>query len=97
MATSEILRRDNNGHIISKENKDYHICFKDNIDVIDIQSFKKYNRITEDEDYFDEDCYDETCSSTNAESFIDNYQKSNVEDCPNKDPKAFSKGGCNIL
>ena len=43
MATSEILRRDSNGHIISKENKNYHICFKDNIDVIDIQSFKKYN------------------------------------------------------
>ena len=97
MATSEILRRDNNGHIISKDNKDYHICFKDNIDIINIQSYKKYNKMTEDEEDFFEEDYEETCSSTNAESFIDNYQKSNVEDCPNNDPKAFSKGRCTVF
>ena len=92
MATTEILRKDSNGHIISKENKDYHICFKDNIDIVDIESFKKYNKLTD-----DEDCNDEISNSTKAESFIENYQKMNVEDCPNKDPKAFSKGGCRVF
>ena len=92
MATTEILRKDSNGHIISKENKNYHICFKDSIDIVDIESYKKYNKLTD-----DDDCNDEISDSTKAESFIENYEKMKVENCPNKDPKAFSKGGCNIF
>ena len=92
MATTEILRKDSNGHIISKENKDYHICIKDNIDIIDVESYKQYNKLTE-----DEDCNEEISDSTKAESFIENYQKINVEKCPNKDPNSVSRGGCNIF
>ena len=97
MASIEIIRKDSNGHIISKDNKDYHICFKDIIDIVNVQSYKKYNKITEDEEDFDEESFNESNNSTKVESFIDNYQKMNSLDCPNKDPKAFSKGGCNIF
>ena len=58
MASTEILRKDLNGHIISKNNKDYHISFKENIDIINVISYKKYNLYRENEfldDNFDED------------------------------------------
>ena len=97
MASIDIQRKDSKGHIISKGNKDYHICFKDIIDIVEIQSYKKYNKLIEDEENFDEDFFDESNNSTKVDSFIENYQKMNVEDCSSKDPKSFSKGGCNIF
>ena len=104
MASAE-LRIDSFGHIISKENKDYHISFKDNIDIIDIQSYKKYNKIREssseddieNEENSEDNEIDGEDYNGNKKSFIDDYQKTEIENFTNKDPKSFSKGGCYIF
>ena len=106
MASAE-LRIDSFGHIISKDNKDYHISFKENIDIIDIKSYKKYNRLREsssedDIEYEDnsEDNEEEVVDEEGygkKKNFIDDYQKTEIEDFSNKDPKSFSKGGCYIF
>ena len=92
MATIKTIRKDSNGHIISKDEKNYHISFNDDIDIINVPSFKKFNIIGE--DY--EDYSDETDDAPRNENFIDTYQKANIEESSVKDPKAFSKGGCYI-
>ena len=93
MATIKSLRKDLNGHIISKEEKNYQILFNDNIDIINVKSYKKFNLLEDDcEDYSDE-----TSDTPNEENFIDTYQKANIEQCSVNDPKAFSKGGCCIF
>ena len=92
MATVKSLRKDLNGHIISKDEKNYHISFKDDIDIINVPSFKKFNIIGE--DY--EDYSDETTDTPTEENFIDTYQTAKVE-CSVKDPKSFSNGGCFIF
>ena len=107
MASPE-LRIDSFGHIISKDNKDYHISFKENIDIIDVKSYKKYNRIRENSSEDDieyeensedneEEGQDEEGYEGKKKNFIDSYQKTEVEDFSNKDPKSFSKGGCYIF
>ena len=102
MASEELLRKDSNGHIISKTNKDYHICFKEIIDIIDVKSYKKYNKMREgssDETNCGEEEEEEEEDDDNEKnkSFIEDYQKTNIENCSNKDPKSFSKGGCYIF
>ena len=106
MASAE-LRIDSFGHIISKDNKDYHISFNENIDIIDIKSYKKYNRIrensSEDDNEFEENSEDNEEEGEDEENygkkknFIDDYQKTEIESFSNKDPKSFSKGGCYIF
>ena len=104
MASAE-LRIDSFGHIISRDNKDYHISFKENIDIIDIQSYKKYNKIREsssEDDIENEENYEDNEEdgedyNGNKKSFIDDYQKTEIENFTNKDPKSFSKGGCYIF
>ena len=54
MASSVILRKDIYGQIISKENyKNYHININSKIDIVNIKSYKIYNKIREG------DCYDD--------------------------------------
>ena len=107
MASSE-LRIDSFGHIISKDNKNYHINFKEDIDIIDIKSYKKFNKIREnssDEDFeFEENSEDneeegegEEDYNVKKKDFIDGYQKADVDNFINKDQKSFSKGGCQIF
>ena len=104
MASAE-LRIDSFGHIISRDNKDYHISFKENIDIIDIQSYKKYNKLREsssEDDIENEENYEDNEEdgedyNGNKKSFIDDYQKTEIENFTNKDPKSFSKGGCYIF
>ena len=93
MASVKVFRKDANGQVISKNDKNYHISFNDNIDIIDVQSYKKYNHIYE--DYEEEE--NEDVDTTTETNFIESYQKANIEVCPSKDPKAFSKGGCYIF
>ena len=107
MASAE-LRIDSFGHIISKDNKDYHIRFKENIDIIDVKSYKKYNKIRENSSEDDleyeessedneEEGEDEEDYNGKKKHFIDDYQKTDIESFTNKDPKSFSKGGCYIF
>ena len=107
MASTEIIRKDLNGHIISKSNKDYHISFKENIDIINVISYKKYNIVREQEFLDDDSDGDREEKKEEVESdddenkakgsFIDDYKKADVEYFSNKDPNSFSKGGCHIF
>ena len=102
MASVEILRKDLNGHIISKNNKDYHISFKDNIDIIEVISYKKYNIIGGPDNYDNDSEEEKENEEDNGEEktkgkFIDSYNKTKIEYFSNKDPHAFSKGGCHIF
>ena len=101
MATAQILRKDAKGQIISKDNnKNYHICFNDNIDIINIKSYKIYNKIREGEDYDDDEFFkeeEEEDTEEKKENFIEGYQKAECNDCSNKDPSAFSKASCFIF
>ena len=99
MSTAQILRKDVNGQIISKNNiKNYHICFKDNIDIINVKSYKIYNKIREGEFFEDEFFKDEEeDNDKKKENFIETYEKAECDECPNKDPKSFSRGGCSIF
>ena len=105
MASIGILRKDSNGHIISKNQKGYHISFKENIDIINVISFKKYNNLKEteyiedDEDMEEKKEIEENDEEENETkgNFIDNYKKADVEYYSNKDPNSFSKNGCHIF
>ena len=102
MASVEILRKDLNGHIISKDNKDYHISFKENIDIIEVISYKKYNIIGGPDNYDNDSEEEKENEEENEEEktkgkFIDSYSKAKIEYFSNKDPNALSKGGCRIF
>ena len=102
MASVEILRKDLNGHIISKNNKDYHISFKENIDIIEVISYKKYNVIGGADNYDNDSEEEKENEEDNEEEktkgkFIDSYTKTKIEYFSNKDPHALSKGGCQIF
>ena len=58
------IRKDANGNIIDKSNKNYHITITENfVTIIEVESYKKYNILNE--DYEDE--------GENQVPFIDNY------------------------
>ena len=102
MTSVEILRKDLNGHIISKNNKDYHISFKENIDIIEVISYKKYNVIGGADNYDNDSEEEKENEEDNEEEktkgkFIDSYTKTKIEYFSNKDPHALSKGGCQIF
>ena len=97
MDSTEFIRKDINGQIISKENnKSYHININTKIDIINVKSYKIYNRIRDEDDY-DEEFFEDDDKEEKKENFIESYQKSDCEDFKNKDPHAFSKGGCLIF
>ena len=98
MNSTEIIRKDINGQIISKENyKNYHINFNTKIDIINVKSYKIYNKIREGENYDGEFFEGEEDQEEKKENFIESYQKAECEEFTNKDPHAFSKGGCLIF
>ena len=98
MASTEIIRKDINGQIISKENyKNYHININTKIDIINVKSYKIYNKIRDGENYDEEFFEDEDDKEEKKENFIETYQKVECEDFKNKDPHAFSRGGCLIF
>ena len=95
MATVGITRKDINGNSITKSKKDrnYHISFKDIFaEIIDVQSFKAFNKIRDDDS--DDGIDDE-------EPDIDPYSGykpyTNQKMGKNTDPKAISKGGCLLM
>ena len=100
MSTKIISRKDINGQIISKDNyKNYHINFNNNIDIIDVKSYKIYNKIREggyyDEgEYFEEEDVEE---EEKKENILDDYEKPKYDDYASKDPLAFSKGHCLVF
>ena len=99
MSSIQIERRDFNGQIIEKNNKkNYHIFFNDQIDIINVRSYKIYNKIRDGESFDDDDFFvDEENINGKKGNFIDSYQKTEYDNCPNRDPKSFSRGGCYIF
>ena len=99
MSSVQIERKDFNGQIISKNNKkNYHIFFNDQIDIIDVRSYKKFNRIRDGESFSDDDFFEEDENINEKKgSFIDSYQKTECDNCPTTDPRGFSRGGCYIF
>ena len=83
------LRKDTDGNIINKSNKNYHITINDNfVTIIEVESYKQYNII--EDDYDDED-------ENNSTPFIDNYNPGKVDNIRNNDPQGFSRLKCIII
>ena len=98
MASTIILRKDINGQIISKENyKNYHININSKIDIINVKSYKLYNKIREGESFDEEMFEDEEEEEEKKENILDDYEKPKYEECIDKDPQAFSKGYCLVF
>ena len=100
MASVGILRKDINGQIISKNNyKNYHINFNTTIDIINVKSYKIYNKMGEGENYEEDEYFEnqEEDIEEKKENFIETYEKAECDDVVNKDPKGFSHGGCIIF
>ncbi len=98
MASAEIMRKDKNGQIISKENyKNYHIYINNNIDIINVKSYKMYNKIRGEGEDYNEDFFEDEDKEEKKENFIDTYEKTECGECSNKDPHSLSKGMCFIF
>ena len=102
MTTEGIIRKDFNGHIISKNDKNYHISFNQKVDVIKIESYKKWNLITSGadiEDFFFGDNgnnYEEN-KDPNKKLFIDGYNIKKKRKYSNRNPQALSRIKCVII
>ena len=81
------IRKDANGNIINKSNKNYHITIDTNfVTIITVESYKRYNLL---ETYDEED--------KNTTPFINKYTPKKVEDFSNNDPRGGSRGKCIII
>ena len=99
MSSEKEKRKDKSGQIISKDNcKNYHITISDDVAIIDVKSYKLFNKIR-DEEYYDEDeFFDEEEEKPEEEknpAYLD--QRLEYEDCSSRDPMAFSGGGCSTF
>ncbi len=82
------IRKDKDGNIINKSNKNYHISIsRDFVTIIKVESYKRYNLL--------DDNYDE--EKKNAKPFINKYTPKKVENFSNNDPKSGSIGKCIII
>ena len=93
MASVQMIRKDSNGQIISKNNKkNYHIIINNKIDIINVKSYKLFNKIKDEESSDDNDFFgDDETNIEKKENFIETYQKVECVNCSNRDPKAFSR------
>ena len=104
MATVGISRKDSNGHIISKDNKNYHISFNQKVKIINIESYKKWNILTANadvEDLFfgdigDNDNDDEE-EYPRKKPFIEVYKKEKKKNNTNKSPNGLKRTKCCIF
>ena len=88
------IRKDANGNIISKAEKNYHITICENfVTIIEVPSFKKYNILND--DYNDDDEDEEEVE--NKSPFVENYNIRKVENVSTKDPRGNSKVKCIII
>ena len=82
MTTINKIRKDCDGNIISKYNKNYHINFNKLVEIISIESYKKYNILTGN----DED-------KRKKGNFIDDYNNVEVRDFSNNEHKCGTSFG----
>ena len=91
-------RKDSQGNIINKLNKNHHISFKENFaEIIDVESYKVFNCLNDKNDYFnDEDSYED--DEEEKDKFdIQKYKPLKLERMANHDPHGFSKTKCLIM
>ena len=82
------IRKDANGNIIDKSNKNYHITITENfVTIKEVESYKKYNVLNDDNDEEQE----------NRIPFIQNYKLQKFEKPKNQDPNSISNGKCLII
>ena len=87
------IRKDANGNIITKSNKNYHITICENfVTIIEVPSYKKYNVLNDDYDN-DEDEDEEIKTS----AFVENYNLKKGKNVPNRDPHGISGTKCIII
>ena len=94
------IRKDVQGNIISKTNKNYHISFKENFaEIINVESYKVYNLLNDNNDnLYYEGSDDEFDEDENEGKFdIQKYKPLKIEKRANRDPRGFSKTKCIIL
>ena len=92
------IRKDANGNIINKSNKNYHININTNVvTIIEVESYKRYNILIDNYNDGDEDDDDEENEEKNSVPFIDTYVERKVEDTPSKDPHGNSNVKCIIM
>ena len=106
MTTPVLMRRDSYGHIISKKSKEYHISFNNNIDIIDVQSYKKLNILKANayvEDLFFGDADNksdgggEEAVAPKSESSFENAKRGRIRRYSNRNPNALKNIGCSIF
>ena len=82
------IRKDANGNIIDKSNKNYHITITENfVTIKEVESYKKYNVLNDDNDEEPE----------NRVPFIQNYTQQKFEKHRNRDPNSISDGKCIVI
>ena len=82
------IRKDANGNIIDKSNKNYHITITENfVTIKEVESYKKYNVLNDDNDEEQE----------NSVPFIQNYRLQKFEKPKNRDPNSISNGKCIVI
>ena len=92
---SPTIRKDINGNLINKLNKDYHISFNiENIEIVPIESFKRFNKIDQEQTYVVEEEEDDERKN---KFDIKDYNPEIVEKTPNTDPNGFSRSKCAIF
>ena len=86
------IRKDANGNIIDKSNKNYHITITENfVTIKEVESYKKYNVLNDDNDNDDDD------EQENRVPFIQNYRIQKFEKPKNRDPNSISNGKCIVI
>ena len=84
------IRKDANGNIIDKSNKNYHITITENfVTIKEVESYKKYNILNDDTEEEEEE--------ENKEPFIQKYRQQKFEIHKNDDASAVSYGRCIII
>ena len=82
------IRKDANGNIIDKSNKNYHITITENfVTIKEVESYKKFNVLNDDNDEEQE----------NSVPFIQNYRLQKFEKPKNRDPNSISNGKCIVI
>ena len=84
------IRKDANGNIIDKSNKNYHITITENfVTIKEVESYKKYNILNEDNEEDEEE--------ENKAPIIQKYRQQKFEIQKDKNPSAVSYGRCIII
>ena len=105
---SSTEKKDENGQINNKLNKEYHVSFKENFaEIIEVESYKEYNILNDKNEYLnkfdnsgEEENEDNDGSSDNEDKDkfdINKYNPIKLEKMASHDPNGFSRTKCIII